>query len=313
MSALRRHILGFFAACVAVAVGVALGAGPLQGAASADDHGSGTAGSALRDQVASLKAAQLLGESVLHSSRSQLLGSSLAGGSVTVVVLPGVSDAVVSGVGDAVARAGGQVAITARVSPKLVDPAQKTYTASVAAGATTGLKDLPKTQADQPYAQIAALVTRAYTGRGTDLILDDEAVKIDSELEGSRLVAVDGQPHRRGSLVVVLAPGDHGGGDVTTASHVIEVQLVSSLAAGADAVLVATPPTGSESGGLLDAVAKDASLDHARLSTLNVMDGTAAQVSAVYALSAAAHGTTGAFGVRGSTVELPPGLASSHG
>jgi Copper transport outer membrane protein, MctB len=313
MSALRRHILGFFAACVAVAVGVALGAGPLQGAASADGHGSGTDTSALRDQVAALKAGQLLGESVLHGSSGQLLGSSLAGGSVTVVVLPGVSDAVVSGVGDAVARAGGQVGITARVSPKLVDPAQKTYTASVAAGATKGLKDLPKTQSDQPYAEIAALVTRAYAGRGTDLVLDDEAVKIDSELEGSRLVTVDGQPHRRGSLVVVLAPGDHGSDDVTTASHVIEVQLVSSLATGADAVLVATPPTGSEAGGLIAAAHKDVSLRHARLSTLNVVDGTAAQVCAVYALSAAAHGTTGAFGVFGSTVKLPPGLSSTHG
>lgn len=313
MSALRRHILGFFAACVAVAVGVALGAGPLQGAASADDHAGGADTSALRDRVASLKADQLVGESVLKGTSGQLLGSSLAGGSVTIVVLPGVSDAVVSGVADAIEGAGGQIGITARVSPKLVDPAQKTYTASVAAGAIKGLKDLPTTPSDKPYAEIAALLTRAYAGRGTDLVLDDEAVKIDSELQGSRLVAVDGQPHRRGSLVVVLAPGTHGSGDVTTASHVIEVQLVSSLAAGADAVLVATPPTGSEPGGLLAAVSNDAALRHARLSTLNVVDGTAAQVSAVYALAAAAHGTTGAFGVDGSTVRLPPGLASPHG
>jgi hypothetical protein len=312
VSALRRHIFGLFVACAALAIGVALGAGPLQGAASAD-KGTGADTSALRDQVASLRAGQLLDESVLRGSRGTLLGSSLAGGSVTVVVLPGVRETVVTGLTDAVDKASGQVAITARISPKLVDPAQKTYTASVAAGATKGLKDLPKAPSDQPYAQVADLITRAYVGRGTDLVFDDEAVTIDSELQGARLVAVDAQPHRRASLVVVLAPGDHGSAEVTTASHVIEAQLVSSLAAGSDAVVVATPPTGGDPGGLLDALSNDTALNHARLSTVNVVDGTAAAMSAVYALSAAAHGTTGAFGVDGSTVRLPPGLSSSHG
>ncbi len=114
--------------------------------------------------------------------------------------------AVVTGLADAVDKAGGQVAITARISPKLVDPAQKTYTASVAAGATKGLKDLPKAPSDQPYAQVADLIARAYVGRGTDLVFDNEAVTIDSELQGPSSSRSSPAASPR-PLVVVLAPG----------------------------------------------------------------------------------------------------------
>jgi Copper transport outer membrane protein, MctB len=312
MSALRRHVFGFFIACTALAIGVALGAGPLQGGASADDTSSPSDTSGLRDQVAALQAGQILGESVLASSSVDLVGSVLAGGSVGLVVLPGVDGAVVRGIGSAVRDAGGQLNVTSLVSRKLVDPAQKTYTASVATNSVKGMQDLRAVPADQPYAQIAALFSRAYTGRGTDLLLDDEAVKIDSELRGANLVTLKGALHRRASLVIVLAPADHGTGAVTSASHVIEVQLLSALAAGSDAVLVAAPTGASAPGGLLDAVHKDSSLRQARLSTLNVVDGAAAQVCAVYALAAAARGTTGDFGVDGTTVRLPPGLSGGR-
>jgi hypothetical protein len=312
MSALRRHVLGLFTACVALAIGVALGAGPLQGAASADGDNRASDTTGLRDQVASLQARQIFGDSVLAASSGDLVGSVLAGGSVGLVVFPGVDDALVRGIGNAVRDAGGQVDVTALVSRTLVDPAQKTYTASVATNSVKGLRDLRAVPSDQPYAQIAALFSRAYVGRGTDLRLDDEAVKIDSELRGARLVTLNGALHRRASLVIVLASAEHGSGAVTSASHVIEVQLLSALAAGSDAVLVAAPATGSAPGGLLDAVSREASLRQARLSTLNVVDGAAAQVGAVYALAAAAHGTTGRFGVDGTTVRLPPGLSGGR-
>jgi hypothetical protein len=310
MSMLRRHVFGLFTACVALAVGVALGAGPLQGDASAGDTGGHDA-AALHDDVAALKAGQTFATSVLGASSTTVLHSALTGASVTLVVLPGVPHAAVKGLRDAVGAAGGQVNVTAHVAPTLVDPAQKTYTASVASTSVRGLRDLRGVPADQPYAQIAALVTRAYVGRGTDLVLDDEAVKIDSELRGAKLVTVEGALHRRSSLVVVLASGSHGTDPLTSASHVIETQLVSSLAAGSDAVLVATPSTGSDPGGLLSSVTGLKSLRHARLSTLNELGTPAAQIGAVYALAAAAHGTTGAYGVDGTSVRLPPGLSAA--
>ncbi len=314
MSTLRRYLAPLFASCVALAIGVALGAGPLQGTAGADSTGgSGTHATALQDRITSLEGGQSFRESLTRSVSGNLLASRLDQASVTVVVLPGVSASTVSGVENSLAQSGATVAITARVAPKLVDPAHKTYTASVAATSIQGLRDLSTVAPGEAYAQIGALLARAYVGSGSDLTMDDEAVKIDSELRGAKLVGLDEDPHRRGSLVIVLAAGDHGRDDVTAATHLIEVELLSALADAADAVMVATPPTGTAPGGLLEAMRTEHSLADAPVSSINVADGAAADIAIVYALAATADGTTGRFGIEGRTVTLPPGLAVRGG
>lgn len=310
MSTLRRYLAPLFACCVALAIGVALGAGPLQGTAGADSTGEpGSDTTALNDRIASLERGQSFRESLTRAVSGSLLTSRLDKASVTVVVLPDVSEDTVSGVEDSVRRAGGTVALTARVSAKLVDPAHKTYTASVAAASIKGLRDLSTVAPGDAYAQIGALLARAYVGSASDVAMDDEAVKIDSELRGAKLVSLGEVPRRRGSLVIVLAAGDHGRDDVTAASHVIELAVLSSLAAASDAVVVATPPTGSAPGGLLDAISTAHSLVDDPVSSVNVVDGAAARIAIVYALAATADGTTEDFGVAGKTVTLPPGLA----
>jgi hypothetical protein len=228
------------------------------------------------------------------------------------VVLPGVSTTTVDGLSAAIERAGGTVAMTVTVAARLVDPAQKTYAASVAASSLKGLRDLSGYARSQPYAQLGALLARAYAGKGTGLSLDNEAIKIDSELQGAHLVSVSQSPHRRGSLVLVVGTGEHGVDDVTAATNVIELQVISSLTAGSDGVLVATPPTGSSTGGLLTAIAADPSI-RGSLSTLNVTGEPAADVAAVFALAAVSGGTTGAYGITADKVILPPGLAAHGG
>lgn len=308
MSTVRRYLFAFFSTCVALAVGIALGGGPLQGTASADRPASSADTAGLRGRLVSLLRGQAFGTSLTQAASTDLLAKRLDGKSVTVVVLPGVSDDIVTGMRDALTQAGGVVSVTVRVAPRLVDPARKTFAASVADSSSQNLPDLSAIPQSDPYRQLGALIARAYAGRGEALVLDDEAIKIGSELEGAKLLTVDEQPHRRGALVVVLGTGDHASDDVTAAEHLIEVQLLSSLEEGADAVLAATPPTGTAPGGLLDAVHIAVPRPTA-LSTLNVTDGPAAQVAAVYALAAAAAGTTGDYGVEGTAVTLPPGLA----
>ena len=303
MGAVRRYAVTFFVVCVALAAGIALGAGPLQTSASADADAS-TDTTALDDRMASLERSRLFDEAVAEVARDAILGAQLDRAAVTVVALPGASETAVTDVSSAVQQAGGLVTVTARVAERLVDPAQKTYTDSVAASSSEHLRDLPK-GADETYAQIAALFARAYVGSGDDLLIDDEAVKIDSELRGAKLVTLSGEPKRRGSLVVVVGPGDHGDHDLITAIHLIEVELLAALVAASDAVLLMTPPTGTSAGGLVAATATDPALNSAKLSTLNVSDGAAAAMAAVHALAAAAQGRAGVFGVYGKDVTLP--------
>lgn len=312
MGAVRRYAMTFFAVCVALAAGIALGAGPLQTSASADADPS-TDTTALDDRISSLEGSRLFDESVAEAAQDVMLGSQLDRAAVTLVALPGASEAAVTDVSTAVERAGGLVTVTARVAERLVDPAQKTYTDSVAASSSEHLRDLPASAANETYAQIAALFARAYVGSGDDLLLDDEAVKIDSELRGAKLVTLSGEPKRRGSLVVVVGSGAHGSDDVITASHLIEVELLRALVAASDAALLMTPPTGTSAGGLVAAAAADPTLDSAKLSTLNVSDGAAAAIAAVHALAATAQGRAGAFGVDGHDVTRPPTLLAIAG
>ena len=104
-------------------------------------------------------------------------------------------------------------------------------------------------------------LARAYIAHGSDSEIDDEATKIDSELQGAKLVSVDGTPLRRGTFVVVLAPGTHGSDSYQTAQMVISHDLVKALVDGSDGTVVASTPTSSSTGGLIDVLSADKSLD----------------------------------------------------
>lgn len=305
MRAVRRAAWPFFAVCVALAAGIALGAGPFQHPADADRSVSSREVSALHERIAALRDGQSFGEALTAAGSSSLVRHRLSGASVAIVVLPGVSSGTVKEVTTALSQSGASVSATVTISASLVDSAKKTYVASVASNALRRVHDLADLDKQSGYAQIAGLIARAYVGRSAGPI-DDEASKIDAELEGAKLVRRSSALHTRAELAIVLGAGEDGSSDVVTATHVIETQVISGLANVADGVLVNAPPTASALGGLIDAIHEDRDLRHARLSTLNVLDGWAAHIAAVDALAATASGASGHYGVDGSQVILPP-------
>jgi hypothetical protein len=309
----RRHIFPLFGAGTTLALGIALGAGPLQGDDGGDSSGALAAANAkLSAQVAAARGSAQFGETLAASASADWLRGQLAGQSVTLVVLPGVADSRVDDARDAVKGAGGSVAVTAYVSDDVLDPGHKTYVSSVASSSLDGAGKIAGSRTSDPYQRLGALLGRAYLARPDRLPFDDIATKIDAELQGAKLVRVDGEPSQRGSLALVLASGDHGDDVSVRASSLIAAILVERLAAASGGAAVATPPTGSSAGGVLDTL-RSAKAVGARLSTLNVTDGTLAGVATVYALAASARGKGGAFGVTGSQTTLPPRLANHAG
>jgi hypothetical protein len=312
VSFIRKQIFPLFGAGMTLAIGVALGAGPLQG-----DDGDGsnadmsTANAELGDEVAALEAGQTFDEAVAAGVAPGLLENRLAGRTVTLIVLPGVSEERAEAARLAIKSAGGVTAVSVSLDAALLDPGKKTYVASVAASSLDGASDLAKSAGDEPYQQLGALIARAYVGHGDGIEIDDEAIKIDSEVQGAKLVTVSGEPHQRGSLTIVLASGAHGDGVSEEALQLISAALIQGLAAGSDGTVVVTPASGADPGGLIDAIGDDASMDELPLSTLNVSGGSAADVAMVYALAAAAGGKPGSFGVDGSSVVLPPGMPAA--
>ncbi len=310
MIALRRYIFAVVAVCVAFAAGIALGNGPLQGQSGGDQHVSLAAANArLSDRLAGLRRFRAFDTALSSVSRSALLHARLAGQAVGLFVLPGVPDRTVSAMSAALAQAGGEVVVLARLTPTLVDPGKKTYVDSVATGSLRGATDLRSAARSSTYQRIGALIARAYAGAGDALAVDGEAARIDAQLRGARLVSLQQPLQRRASAVVVLTAGDHGSAESVYAAHDIEVQVVDALAGGADGLLLAGPASSSDVGGLVSDVNLSSTMTHA-VATLNVIDLPAGVVAAVGALAAAVDGQPAAWGMRGSVPALPPGFAS---
>ncbi len=310
MNALRRAVFPILIALLAFAIGVALGGGPLH----TDEGGDNSAAlrrdnAALQDQASGLRSDAVFDQGLNQALASRLLKGQLSKRTVTMMVLPGVSDETVRSTEQALELADAQVALVARLHEDLVDPGKKTYVDSVASASIKGTPDLAKLIDESPYVRAGALLARAYAGRGSNANIDDEAAKIDSELQGAKLVTVDGTPLRRGNFVVVLASGQHGTDSFTTAQSVITHDLVSAMVSGSDAVVVASTPTSSLAGGLIASLTADQELDKRRISTVNVIDSAAGRSAMVYALAAAASGAPGHYGLDGGEVVLPPGLA----
>ena len=306
MSWLRRHVWALLAICVALAGGLALGAGPLQGA----EDDTAAVGEGGDDKASRTPADDPFREAVTRAASQLLVGARLQGVFVTLVVLPDVDDSIVDGVTTVIEQAGGTLAATVRVDGEFTDPGSKTYVDSVATSSAKGVRDVSGIPSEDTYGLISGLLARAYVtdGNVSTPVFDEVATNIDSELQGAKLVTVDGDQPRRGSLVVVLTFGDHGKDELSLAGNLIETKLITALANTAEAVLVATTPGGSLPGGLLTELA-DAELPGRNVSSLNVIDSAAGQVASVYALLATATGQAGDFGVIDDSVVLPPGLS----
>jgi len=307
MSLLRRYAFGILVVAVAFAVGIALGGGPLQ-ETSANDGDLAERSSELADQVATLEANQRFDEAFGKAASRGLLGGRLQGESVTVVALPGVEESEVSAMTEAIHAAGGSVPATVLVQPDYTDAAKKTYVDSVATNSLRGFETLEASAGSSTYSRIGTVQARAYTGHSGSLTLDDIAVKLDGQLRGAKLVRLEGDLARRGSLVLVLTAGDHGDDEVAQARASIETDLVSALATRSDGVVVVGPATSSLEGGLIDAVRANPDDVPGTVATVNVAGTPAADVTTVYAMKVVAGGNAGNFGVSGDKVVMPPGL-----
>lgn len=311
MSVLRRYLFFLLAMCTALAVGIAVGGGPLRGRLAADTSTVDSRTAELSDQVTTLRRGSLFDDAVTSATTQRLVRNRLAGHTVALLVLPRVSDATVADASDVIGQAGATITVTAQVSADVINPAKKTYVESVADSSLKGRDDVSAAAGPETYQRIGALVARAYVGHGDDTVFDEEAADISAELQGARLISTPADPTLRGALVVVLAAGASPRSQLTTASNVISSQLVTAVAAASDGALVAAPPSSSTPGGLLNTLARVTPAAGTSLSTLNVIDSPAGRVAAVYALAATADGQPGQYGTSTSQVLLPPGLASA--
>lgn len=316
MISFRYHIVSIVSVFLALAVGVALGGGPLKGEVDntlVDQVKADRAAKAdLQSQISSLKATSGFEDDFADTVAPTLLGDSLKSHVVNVVVLPSASQSDVTALTDYVAQAGGTVGGTLRVGDGLVDVSNKQLVDELGTQLLDGTSGVDVAADASGYERMGALIARAIgTVTSGGATVDGAADSVLAGLSTAGMMSAEGDLSRRGDLVLVVAGPGSGDAEAQKGANSIVTTLVTAIDAGTRGVVV-TGPVASAKDGAVKAVRDDvvAARD---VSTVDVLGRTAGQVVSVMALAGQAAGKTGHYGAVDAADGPMPGADSSEG
>ncbi|MDQ3627357.1 MAG: copper transporter [Actinomycetota bacterium] len=307
----RYHVVSIVAIFLALATGIALGAGPL-----GDEISGGLVNEAERDRAEKEELRTDLEQAAAVSEYNDefseavaptVLDNRLGTHSVMLMTLPGADADTVDALGAAVERAGGTVAGEVGISEELLDPANRTTAQSLATQVLAGTEGTPSLQDATSYEIVGfavgrGLLTTVPGGSG----LDAKSQEIRSAFEGSGFLSYEGEPSTRGSLLLVVAGSPQ---DIPEAGV---DELTSSLVGAMDSVAVGTvvagPTEAAEAGGAVSAVRDNEAAD--TVSTVDVAQIAAGQVATMLALAQQAIDETGQYGVGDGADDSVPEIAA---
>jgi len=304
----RYHLVSIIAVFLALAVGIVLGAGPLDQPIDASVRGRAATlakdKEALRSQNDQLTSRVAFEDSLISEAAPALIAERLTGTSVVIVALPGVTGDVLTNAHDAVVAAGGTVSGTVSLTDDWTDPARADALASA-------LGTLVPDQTRLPGDDGKNLAARAAGALAEAVVAQQPAVAEKSEAAGQRLVKglrdasflrVKDKPWLRGSIGIVLAPAppqDQGtrkpaqiAADNAVLTELLEIpRRMSADAAG---LVVAGPRGSAATGGFVAAVRSGE--QRTSVSTVDDLGTAAGRVALVLAVLAERDDETGHYG-----------------
>lgn len=312
----RYHLVSLISVFLALAVGIILGAGPLQGAI----------GDQLIDQVEGLRTERSnLRESLdeaqgtveeqlrfLQAAGPQLVAGSLADTRVAVVDLDDVAGDVQQGVVDHLEAAGATVVANAVLTDSWTMEEEVSFRETVATGLRDQLDDLPE-DAGPDRVLAAALAVSLTEDSGDPSVRSDRAGELQELLVRSSLIELDGEQSEPADAVLLLsgataalpvtgeeevsAPTPEEGelGILSTLAATIQERTESSLLAG---------PTAAD-GDLVSTVRADDGLA-AEVSTVSGIENLTGRIVVPLALAASIGGQVGQYGFEEGATVLPP-------
>jgi hypothetical protein len=311
----RYHIVSIVSVFLALAVGIALGGGPLKGEVDntlVDQVKSDRqAKRQLQAQVTGLQSGNTFTDEFAKTVAPQLLDNRLDGRTVTLVVLPTAEQSDVAAITDLVGVAGGTVGATLRVGSKLVDAGQKQLVDELGNQLEGQAADLTIPPDASPYERIGALMARAF-GTDTDAGAEPDGANngVLAGLTTTDLLSVEGKVNQRGSLVVFVAgPGERSVEDQKGTATIVST-LAQAVDAATDGVVVAGPVASARPGGVVKAVRDDVAAAR-DVSTVDSLGRGAGQVVTVMALGDQAAGRTGHYGSVDAADGAMPGASVS--
>lgn len=271
MITFRYHLVSVAAVLIALAAGVALGAGALDESLSAPEDGSASTGGDAA--LASFE------DGYASRTSTGLIEGTLDDQAVVVLTLPGARDAEVAGIRRDLERAGATVTGTVGLTAKLLDPGNRQFAVSVA-------EEAAPDASGEGYTRVGAALGGSLLGDGGG-DLDDSAQTVASAFDEGGLVTAAEAPESYADLAVVVTGPSRVGDSAEVLSG-----LVRSIAGSGDGALVAGPSSASREDGAVDVVRREAS----QVSSIDVTDSAAGRAVSALALARVADGEIGSWG-----------------
>jgi hypothetical protein len=309
----RYHIVSLISVFLALAVGIALGAGPLE--QTIGDTLTGQVEvlredrDALRTELQEAQATAERQEVFLEGAAPRLLAGALTDRRVAVVSLGAVDEDTRVAVEEQLAEAGATVSARVQVTDLWTDPSLRSFRQALAANLVTYLDPAPAADAGTET-ELAEALAQGLTGAdpaAPDQLSEPAGIVLELLASGeSELITVAEQVTAPADAVVVLSgaapePADGAAepdADVV-AAHVAVVSAAQARSEGA--VLAGGVPV---PGDVVSTVVADSDLA-GRISTVNGVGGVTGQVSVPLALNARIGGTVGHYGFGDGLTAVP--------
>lgn len=239
---IRRNIIGVVGVCAALAVGIALGAGPLS------SHDTSASTPAVVQADPALKSAAAFGQKWATQVGPDLYAGRLHGRRVALITLPGARASTVQQLRDGISVAKGVVASDVALTPSLLDPNRKVAVDTLGAQFARQSQGTVDPQLP-PYERLGQMlgmaVARApmpqYAAPGRRNAAASVAITAQETLRTAKLADISGAQGPAGVVLVVLGP--HGDPDIVAdllrglATKVTGIVVAGGTGSGAHGVL----------------------------------------------------------------------------
>jgi len=274
---LRYHVISLAAVLLALAAGIALGAGVLD----ESDAVAPTVG-ANDTEISPALAGFDAGYAALTAP--ELLSGKLKDRTVLLFSTPGARESEVDSLIENLTTAGARVTGEIGLTAKLLSPSNRQFAEGVA---TQADPEAATTETD--YGKVGAAIARGYLTTGTGA-LDDTARTIRSAFVEGGLLDPAQDPETSAQLALIVA----GPSSTSTGGEGnVVAGMVGALDAGSQGVAVVGPVSSGENGTVNTVRGSDAA---ANVSTVDVTDTGTGRVAAILALVREAGGESGAWG-----------------
>jgi hypothetical protein len=279
----RSYAVPLTAVLLALATGIALGAGPF------DDTRSDASPA---PKVVTRDPGSTYSDTFVASVGPRLYADGLSRRPVALVTMPGADRSTVAALASQVKAAGGQVAATYAVQGQLVDPEQKSLVDTLGLQLSKQVHGIDRRASTYP--RIGQLVATAVAGTGTaGEPAGDDASAVRQSLVAAHLLTVPGGDPQTAPLVLVVLG--------SSLDQAIADGFLTGLAAGARGVVAVAPTRDANLAGLnTDGVTR-------HVTTVDGSETSAGRVSAILGLIRTWKSRGGAFGASGADGAVPLG------